>query len=74
MAVSYTHLTGHLEVHLAVEVLHTLDVDEGGEAAVIVLDQAAGDAGHGLSLIHISPPLRHDLPVGGTGRGCGQPD
>ena len=30
----------HLEVHLAVEVLHALDVDEGGEAAVVVLDQA----------------------------------
>ena len=29
------------------EVLHALDVDEGGEAAVVVLDQAAGDAGHG---------------------------
>ena len=28
---------GHLEVHLAVEVLHALDVDKGGEAAVIVL-------------------------------------
>ena len=38
---------GHLEVHLAVEVLHALDVDEGGEGAVVVLDQAAGDAGHG---------------------------
>src|SRR5699024_7337446 len=39
--------TGHLEVHLAVEVLHALDVDEGGEGAVVVLDEAAGDAGHG---------------------------
>ena len=29
------------------EVLHALDVDEGGETAVIVLDQAAGNAGHG---------------------------
>ena len=38
---------GHLEVHLAVEVLHALDVDEGVEAAVVVLDQAAGNAGHG---------------------------
>src|SRR5699024_11385932 len=38
--------TGHLEVHLAVEVLHALDVDEGGEGAVVVLNQAAGDAGH----------------------------
>ena len=28
------------------EVLHALDVDKGGEAAVVVLDQAAGDAGH----------------------------
>ena len=37
---------GHLEVHLAVEVLHALDVDEGGEGPVVVLDQAAGDAGH----------------------------
>ena len=37
---------GHLEVHLAVEVLHALDVDEGGEAAVIVLDQTAGNTGH----------------------------
>ena len=34
---------GHLEVHLAVEVFHALDVDEGGEV-VAVLDQAAGDA------------------------------
>ncbi|SCI52688.1 Uncharacterised protein [uncultured Flavonifractor sp.] len=38
---------GHLEVHLAVEVLHALDVDEGLEGAVVVLDEAAGDAGHG---------------------------
>ncbi|CAN3989081.1 Guanine deaminase, partial [Dysosmobacter welbionis] len=38
--------TAHLEVHLAVEILHALDVDEGGEGAVVVLDQAAGDAGH----------------------------
>ena len=29
------------------EVLHALDVDEGLEGAVVVLDQAAGDAGHG---------------------------
>ena len=29
------------------EVLHALDVDKGGEAAVVVLDQTAGDAGHG---------------------------
>ena len=28
------------------EVLHALDVDEGGEGAVVILDQAAGDAGH----------------------------
>ena len=28
------------------EVLHALDVDEGGEGAVVVLDQAAGDARH----------------------------
>ena len=36
-----------LEVHLAVEVLDALDVDEGGEAAVIVLNQAAADARDG---------------------------
>ncbi len=36
----------HLEVHLTVKVLHALDVDEGGEAAVVVLDQTAGDTGH----------------------------
>ena len=38
--------TGHLEVHLAVEVLHALDVDEG-VPLVPVGDEAAGDAGHG---------------------------
>ena len=32
---------GHLEVHLAVEVFHALDVDEGGEV-VAVLDQLSG--------------------------------
>src|SRR5699024_9724236 len=37
---------GDLEVHLAVEVLDALDVDEGGEV-VAVLDEAAGDAGDG---------------------------
>ena len=37
---------GHLEVHLAVEVLHALNVDEGGEGAVVVLDQTAGNTGH----------------------------
>ena len=38
---------GHLEVHLTVEVLHALDVYESGEAAVIILNEAAGNAGHG---------------------------
>ena len=37
---------GHLEVHLAVEILHALDVDKGRKAAVIVLNEAAGDARH----------------------------
>ena len=37
---------GDLEVHLAVEVLNALNVDEGGEV-VAVLNQAAGDAGTG---------------------------
>ena len=37
---------GDLEVHLAVEVLNALDVDEGGEL-VAVLDEAAADSGHG---------------------------
>ena len=35
---------GHLKVHLAVEVLDALDVDEGGELSVVVLNEAAGDA------------------------------
>ena len=40
MAVMPFLVPAHLEVHLAVEVLHALDVDEGGEGAVVVLDQA----------------------------------
>ena len=38
--------TGDLEVHFAVEVLHALNVDEGGEI-VAVLNETAGDAGDG---------------------------
>ena len=37
---------GDLEIHLAMEILHALDVDKGCKAAVIVLNQTAGDAGH----------------------------
>ena len=46
MAVMPLLRTGDLEVHLAVEVLNALNVDEGGEI-VAVLNEAAGDAGDG---------------------------
>ena len=41
--------TGHLEVHVAQEVLEALDVGEHGDVAgVHVLDEAHGHAGHHL--------------------------
>ena len=51
------------------EVLHALDVDEGGEGAVVVLDQAAGDTGHrggnGHTGVHQGQGAAADGALGG---------
>ena len=60
--------TGNLEVHLAVEVLNTLNVDEGGEI-VTVLDQAAGNTGDGRLDGHTSVHQRERGAADGALRG-----
>ena len=57
--------TGDLEVHLAVEVLNALNVDEGGEI-ITVLNQAAGDAGDGRLQRHARVHQRQRGAADGT--------
>ena len=50
---------GHLEVHVAQEVLNALNVAEDGIAAVVVGNQAHGDAGHRALHGHTGVHQRH---------------
>ena len=65
--------TGHLEVHVAVEVLKTLDVDHGIPRAVLGGDQTAGDTGDGSgdrhTGVHQSQGRAADRALGGRAVG-----